>query len=324
MARSLARRARPAAVCLLLCLLCLMAARAEIHDELPCEDWYRRPLLRLTAFNTAQSDCLLLECGGQRMMVDGGSAPFRADMKAALEERGITHFKYHISGLYWLMRYGFSVDAYLHPYSDAAITVSERQAETIRQAEKSGIPAVQVFHGDELLLGEAVLTLYRYDDVENTNGRSLVTRVEFGDASLLLTADIIGETQRWMLQNLPSEALKADIVKAPHHGITPMVVEFLEAVAPQAVLITNDDSRVDKGRVQLAITSFSNVFVQGYINFFGSACMAGLITNDDSRVDKGRVQLESREIPAYYSGEGTVVFETDGEDWYIYQLEGRF
>ena len=27
--------------------------------------------------------------------------------------------------------------------------------------------------------------------------------------------------------------------------------------------------------VQQAITSFSNVFVQGYINFFGSACMAG-------------------------------------------------
>ena len=87
-----------------------------------------------------------------------------------------------------------------------------------------------------------------------------------------------------MLQNLPSEALKADIVKAPHHGITPMVVEFLEAVSPQAVLITNDDSRVDKGRLQ----------------------------------------LESRGMPAYYSGEGTVVFETDGEDWYIYQLDGQF
>ena len=284
MARGFARHARFAALCLLLCFLCLTAAQAEIYHELPCEDWYRRPLLRLTAFNTAQSDCLLLECGGQRMMVDGGSAPFREDLKGAMEERGITHFKYllnthfhedHISGLYWLMRYGFSADAYLHPYNDAA---------TIRQAKKSGIPTVQVFHGDQLLLGEAVLTLYRYDDIENTNGRSLVTRVEFGDASLLLTADIIGQTQHWMLGNLPAEALKADIVKAPHHGITPMVVEFLEAVAPQAVLITNDYSRVDKGRVQ----------------------------------------LESREIPAYYSGEGTVVFETDGEDWYIYQLDGQF
>ena len=61
-----------------------------------------------------------------------------------------------------------------------------------------------------------------------------------------------------------------------------MVTEFLETVDPQAVLITNDYKRVDKGRVQ----------------------------------------LEARDIPAYYSGEGTVVFETDGDDWYIYQLDG--
>ena len=27
--------------------------------------------------------------------------------------------------------------------------------------------------------------------------------------------------------------------------------------------------------LQQAITSFSNVFVQSYVNFFGSACMAG-------------------------------------------------
>lgn len=92
MPRRLVRRARLAALCLLLCLICLSAAQAEIYNELPCEDWYRRPLLRLTAFNTAQSDCLLLECGGQRMMIDGGSAPFRENLKTALEERGITHF----------------------------------------------------------------------------------------------------------------------------------------------------------------------------------------------------------------------------------------
>ena len=293
MARGFARHARFAALCLLLCFLCLTAAQAEIYHELPCEDWYRRPLLRLTAFNTAQSDCLLLECGGQRMMIDGGSAPFRENLKTALEERGITHFKYllnthfhedHISGLYWLMRYGFSVDAYLHPYSDQAMSVSERQRKTIRQAEKSGVPARQVFHGDELLLGEAVLTLYRYDDGIGTNGRSLVTRVQFGSASMLLTADIIGKTQHWMVKNLPAEALDADILKAPHHAITPMALPFLEAVSPEAVLITSEYHRVDRGRVQ----------------------------------------LEARDIPALYSGDGTVVFETDGDDWYIYQTKGQF
>lgn len=279
----------------LLCALLLVSsgAQAEVYDELPREDWYSRPLFRLTAFNTAQSDCLLLECGGQSMMVDGGTAPFREKLKNALEERGITKLKYllnthfhedHISGLYYLMRYGFEVGLYLHPYNDYAVNVSSLQKDTIQQAARSGVPTLQVFHGDEFLLGEAVLTLYRHDGGLSTNGRSVVTRVTFGDASILLTGDIIGDTQTWLVKNLPAEALKADIVKAPHHAITPMTVPFLEAVNPEAVLITNDYDRVDKGRVQ----------------------------------------LDSRDIPAFYSGEGTVVFETDGDDWYIYQLDGAF
>ena len=271
------------------------AADAQVYlgGDAPREDWYRRPLFRLTAFAAGQSDCLLMQCGGESMMLDGGSAPYREKLRDAIAARGITRFKYllnshfhqdHISGLYWLMRYGFQADEYLHPYGDYAMNISQRQRETIQQAQRSGVPARQVFHGDELMLGEAVLTLYRYDEGIGTNGRSLVTRVQFGGASLLLTGDITGNTQNWMVKNLPGEALDADILKAPHHAITPMALPFLEAVSPEAALITSDYDRVDRGRVQ----------------------------------------LEARGISAFYSGEGTVVFETDGDDWYIYQTEGAF
>lgn len=289
------RRKACGALCAAVVFLIGGAAAAQVYlgGEPPREDWYRRPLFRLTAFATGQSDCLLLQCGGENMMLDGGSAPYREKLRDAMEQRGITRFKYllnshfhedHISGLYWLMRYGFQADEYLHPYSDYAMNLSQRQRETIHQAERSGVPVRQVFHGDELLLGEAVLTLYRYDDGIGTNGRSLVTRVRFGSASMLLTADIIGDTQNWMVKNLPAEALDADILKAPHHAITPMALPFLEAVSPEAVLVTSN-------------------------------C---------DRVDRGRVQLDARGIPALYSGDGSVVFETDGDDWYIYQTEGQF
>ena len=52
--------------------------------------------------------------------------------------------------------------------------------------------------------------------------------------------------------------------------------------------------------------------------------LAVLITNDFDRVDKARVQMEMYQLPAFYSGEGRVVFETDGDDWYIYQNTGKF
>ena len=274
----------------LLCALMLCSAScAKVYlDSPPRENWYQSPLLRLTVLDTDQSDCMLLQCGGEAMMVDGGSEPFREDLKKLVEEKGVTRFKYllnthfhedHISGLQWLMRYGFPADAYLHPYNDAFATeISFRHRDTLAQAARSGIPTRQIFHGDELMLGEAVITLARHDDGESTNARSVVARVDFGGASLLLTADIIGRTQTWLLNTMPEGWLDADIVKMPHHGVTPMVTAFLQAASPQAVFMTNNLDRVDKARVQ----------------------------------------VEKYDFPTFYTGDGTVVFETDGEDWYVY------
>lgn len=287
-------RKKTASLLLAWLLMMCAAASAELYtDRLPREDWYKRPLLRLTAFRTGESDCMLLECGGQYMMVDAGMASYRDPLIRALEEYGISRFKYlfnthyhedHIGGMRWLMQHGFEVGVYLHPYTDYAAQIIYRHRDTIREAERQSIPIRQVSAGDTLLLGEAVIHLMRYEDGATTNARSTVARVEFGGASLLLTADIVGETQNWMLKNVPPEWLDADILKAPHHGITAMVPAFLEAVSPQALLINNDYDRVDKGRVQ----------------------------------------AENYGLPAYYSGEGRVVFETDGADWYVYQKLNEF
>ncbi len=269
--------------------LCVFSAQAQVYFEKPRENWNQCPLLRLTAFNTAQSDCLLLECGDESMMVDGGSEPYRAYLRDSVRARGITHFKYllnthyhedHISGLYWLMRYGFTAGAYLTPYTEYAEKIYIRHANTVAQARRMNIPVQQVFSGDELLLGEAVITLYRQEDGETTNAKSMVARVQFGDAVLLLTADIIGKTQTWMARSLPEGVLDADIVKAPHHGITAMTTEFWKAVSPEAVLLTNIRSKAHASIVQ----------------------------------------AENRGVPYFLSGEGDVVMETDGDDWYVYQL----
>ncbi|NLO84315.1 MAG: MBL fold metallo-hydrolase [Clostridiales bacterium] len=275
-------------------MLLPLSASAAIYfgDTPPFDNWSMRPLMRLTVFASGQSDCMLLEANGQAMMIDGGSAPFRDPLRMAMEARGITSFKYllnthyhedHIEGLYWLMRYGFTADEYLHPYSDTA-TLVERHVRTIAQAKRSGIPVTRIFDGDELLLGEAAIRIYRYTEIKNVNAQSLVAHITFGDSTILLTADIIGETQRYFAQNLLPEQLKADILKAPHHGITPMVDEFLSAVDPDVLLFTSTSKRVTTGAAQ-AVRS---------------------------------------ELIHYFVGDGTVILETDGTDWYVRQLVGEF
>lgn len=280
------------AVCMLLLDLCFAGAEV-FFDAPPRANWYQSPLFRLTAFNAAQSDCLLLECGGEAMMVDGGTEAYGDALLSALVEKGISSFKYllnthyhedHIAGLIRLMGEGFEIGEYLHPYAQNSIYGSPLQRQAIRQAKESDVPSRQVFHGDALLLGEANLTLLRYDEGLSTNGRSMVVRVRFGDATLLLGSDIIGDTQSWMVRSLPAHLLDADVIKAPHHGVSVMAADFLQAVDPQVILFTNNRERAAEGLAQ----------------------------------------AEAKDIPSYYNNEGRVIAETDGVDWYIYQLPDSF
>ena len=78
---------------------------------------------------------------------------------------------------------------------------------------------------------------------------------------------------------------KADVVKTPHHGLTPFVSAFLDAVDPAYIWCTN---------------------------YHGD------------KVDKTQNQATYRKIPIQFSGDGTIVMECDGTDWYINQTLYEF
>ena len=107
-------------------------------------------------------------------------------MKAAMEQRGISHFKYllsthshddHIDGLYYLMLNGFNTSEYLHPYTEWwARADKEPRGRTIKLTEKLGIPNRQVGDGDTLTLGGAELKLHRYTKEKGTCQITLILR----------------------------------------------------------------------------------------------------------------------------------------------------
>lgn len=282
--------------CLFLCLLMVSlcsSAMAHLYLREPPADWADKDVLRLTVFDVNEGDAMLMECGGEAMMIDGGPNPFREDLKNALEARGYKHFKYffsthyhddHINGLYHLMTYGFTADEFLHSYNEITVQLDELHGRAIREADKLGIPNRKIDEGDVLTLGGATLNIHRYGEINNANGRSLVIKLYFGDSTALLCADIIGKTQEYFTANLPAEELKADVIKYPHHGITPCNSEFLDAVDPKL----------------------------------------GIVTNRFKNVTRTGLQLEGRGIPARYSGDGTVYLVTDGKDWYVWQTVDAF
>lgn len=277
-------------VLLAVALVCLpLLAAAQVYTGDPPASWAQKETLEWTVFDVNEGDAMLLTCGGESLLVDGGPKPFRTMLRDELKARGLRHLTRilnthyhddHIDGLYYLFTYGFTADEYLHAYSDSAIAGNKLGRRTVQAAEKNGVPVRRVADGDTLTLGSATVGIIQCTKILNTNARSLVLRVSFGESSVLLCADIIGEVQHELVDTLSEQELRSDLIKLPHHALTPAVPEFLDAVSPQAAVITNRSHNVGM---------------------------------------PAKAQLTSRHIPAYFSGDGLVYAVTDGVDWYITQ-----
>ncbi|MEA5535016.1 hypothetical protein [Crocosphaera sp. XPORK-15E] len=74
------------------------------------------------------------------------------------------------------------------------------------------------------------------------NELSLVLKVSYGDFTALLLADLEGDGLRECLEICPSEELKANIVKIPHHGAYPRNGEdlqsLLETIDPELAILS--------------------------------------------------------------------------------------
>jgi competence protein ComEC len=72
---------------------------------------------------------------------------------------------------------------------------------------------------------------------EDVNNTSLVFRIKYGDFTLMMTGDIEAEAEALILSQ--GGDIKSTLLKSPHHGSsTSSTPEFLDAVCPEAVVIS--------------------------------------------------------------------------------------
>lgn len=286
------RKRMMAAVCVLvLALGCLGNVLGEVYInvEKP-EDWEFRPLMRLIVFSFCANDAMLLECGGETMLIDGGVRGKYPALSKAMAEMGLTRVNWffnthphddHIGAQYKLIEHGLVLpEGFISPFPEGYRNTEQKKM--VRLLQTRDIPYIQMNPGETMTLGPATLTLYRWEEGRDPNGLSAVLHVCFGEATLLLTGDIAGQGQNWLVSHMKEGGLKSDILKFPHHAITRMPQAFLNAVDPKLVLITNTTGSTAQEREQ--------------VRLYGAEVMNNSV--------------------------GRITIETYGTDWYVIQEKG--
>lgn len=291
---------------LLMLTLLPAAALAEVYliedeSQLP-EGWTEKELFRLTCIDTDRSDAMLVQCGGENMMIDGGSVQFYPRLEEYFDAQGITEFKYlfnthpdndHLQGLTKMMNHRlyaedgetdigpkYQIGGFYTAVKKTYTNTSYHKA-AVRAVDKYGIPYVQVYDGDVLTLGGATINIIRCDESWGANARSACTQIVFGDSKVLLMGDCDSRPQNYFLKYRDASLLDCDILKAVHHGINGFEEKFLEAASPEFIFVPNFKAHKSIKK------STKNKFA---------------------------------EYNALYAGDGTVIMETDGTDWYVWQL----
>lgn len=276
---------------MLLTLLMLLPAlaAAEVHiiaDEtgLPA-DWAERETLRMVVVDTNRSDAILLQCGGESMMVDGGFNSHYKRVFATLDKYGVTELKYllsthcdgdHSEGLTTIINSDlYAPQVLLSPNPENYNDPDDHHEKLVRAARRHNVPYQVIDDGDEFTLGSAKITILRCGEKWGQNARSAASVLEFNGGRLLLLADVSNRVLNYFLENRDHALLACDVMKAPHHGIDGVNDEFMAVSQPEAIICTNNT-----------------------------------IYDHDKKLEN---------MGALYSGDGTVHVETDGTDWYIWQ-----
>ncbi|WP_050698810.1 ComEC/Rec2 family competence protein [Anaeromassilibacillus senegalensis] len=247
----------------------------------------------LHVLEVGKADSLLLECGGEAMLVDGGTADRGEEVIRYLRRRGWDSLRYvvnthpdadHIGGLAEVLK-DFSVGTYLCPRLPDSLLPDTEEFRAVKNAlAQKEMEPVYAADGQSFSLGKASVTIYQPEvEAKSLNNASLILYVAYKNTFFLLMGDAeLEEEEALLAQN---RTLKADVLKVGHHGSeTSTGKALLNAVTPRfaAISVANDRNNLPRvkvlRRLQAAGTEVCRTDVSGTLLFLSDGKEVRLLT----------------------------------------------
>ena len=228
------------------CTACDLSWLLETYSPAPADS------VAVHFIDVGQGDCTLVEAQGHFMLIDGGERGSETRVIKYLRQRKVGRLDYvvathphsdHIGGLAYGVLAAFPVGTVIAPRfskeNTPATQTYEKFLDAVAVLAANGTAAEYARPGQAYALGEARFTILGplSEDGENYNNDSVVLRLEYQNSAALFTGDAEKSAEKALVKQY-GEGLRADLLKAGHHGSKTSSAEaFLRAVMPGDAVI---------------------------------------------------------------------------------------
>lgn len=232
---------------IIIAVLVVVAAVSYIY-----ENFIRKPEkvegeIVVYTLDVGQGDSTLIRTPSGNLLIDAGPNASETQLLAYLEEVGVESLDYlilthphedHIGGADVVIE-NLQVENVIMTAFESASRTYEDLLFALEESTETDV--IECLSGAEYSLGEMKIKLLGPDpgDVgEDANNSSIITKITYGEVSLMFTGDAEAEREAALIYRWGRE-LDCDFMKLGHHGsVTSNSGPFLDAVSPNIAVIS--------------------------------------------------------------------------------------